>query len=207
MLALTCSAACAVPAGDERFGSLEPVRASCVGGREFLSDPPPDVARRAIKEYAGSLAPYWSSPHEVVDCMLDVADVGHGDVVIDLGSGDGRIVIAAAARGARGVGIDYDPRRVAQANANALVSGVRDLVTFIEGDIRDADLSDATVVTLYLLPESNLELMPKLTRELRPGARIVSHDFDMGSWLPDQTVRLTPHTIYLWYHNGTIRAE
>ena len=207
VLVLSGSTGCGGPVADERVISVEPPPPGCLGGSGLLSETPKDLARRAVEEYSGTLAPYWSSPHEVVDCMLDLADVGRGDVVIDLGAGDGRIVIAAAGRGARGVGMDYDPQRVAEANANAQIAGVRDRVTFIEGDIRDADLSEATVVTLYLLPESNIELLPKLTRELRPGARIVSHDFDMGSWLPDQTVRLRPHTIYLWHHDGTIRAE
>ena len=172
---------------------------------DYLEDAPRDVAIRDHENHSGSLAPFWPSPHEVVDCMLNLADVEENDVVIDLGSGDGRIVIAAAKRGARGIGIDYNPLRIAQANANAEISGVQDLVSFIEGDIRDADLSEATVVTLYLLSASNLELLPKLTEELRPGARIVSHDFNMGSWTPDRTVRLRPHTIYLWHHDGTVR--
>ena len=172
---------------------------------DYLEDAPRDLARRDHENHTGSLAPFWPSPHEVVDCMLNLADVDENDVVVDLGSGDGRIVIAAAKRGARGIGIDYDPLRIAQAEANAEISRVQDLVTFIERDIRDADLSEATVVTLYLLSASNLELLPKLTAELRPGARIVSHDFSMGSWTPDQTVRMRPHTIFLWHHDGTVR--
>ena len=155
--------------------------------------------------YGGSLAPYWPSPLQVVDCMLDLADVDADDVVIDLGSGDGRIVIAAAQRGARGIGIDYNPKRIAEANANAAASGVQNLVTFIEGDIRDADLSEATVVTLYLLASSNVELRPKLTRELRAGARIVSCSFGMGDWLPDRTERIRSRSIHLWHHDGTVR--
>ena len=214
ILAVSCTIGCQAPMeqsrpGDVKQEQLLPAIASsiCSQDSKNLVDAPRDVARRDNKEYGGSLAPYWPSPHEVVDCMLDLADVSQHDVVIDLGSGDGRIVIAAAKRGARGIGIDYDPLRIAQANANAEIWGVQDLVTFIQEDIRDADLSEATVVTLYLLPKSNLELLPKLTGELRPGARIVSHDFSMGSWLPDQTIRLRPHTIYLWHHDGRMRPQ
>ena len=113
------------------------------------------------------------------------------DVVYDLGCGDGRIVITAAERfGARGVGIDYDPERIAEANANAARRGVQDLVTFIQQDAMQADVSEATVVTLYLLSSSNRRLRPILTRQLSPGARIVSHAFRMGDWRPDDDARV-----------------
>jgi len=134
---------------------------------------------------------------------LELAGVTRDDLVMDLGCGDGRIVIAAAQRfGARGIGIDLDPQRIDEANANARAAGVASLVRFIEGDIFDADVTGATVVMLYLLPEINLELRPKLLRELKPGARVISHNFDMGDWEPEQTVHVslpgrTP-ILYLW---------
>ena len=158
-----------------------------------------------------SLAPYVPTPQDVVDRMLELAGVTNDDVVYDLGCGDGRIVITAAQRfGARGVGIDFDPERIAEANANAQRAGVQHLVTFIEQDAMLADVSDATVVTLYLLSSSNMKLRPILTRQLRPGARIVSHAFRMGDWEPDETSRLedergNDRTIYLWRVDGTVR--
>ena len=158
-----------------------------------------------------SLAPYVPTPYDVVNRMLELAGVTRDDVVYDLGCGDGRIVITAAERfGARGVGIDYDPERIAEANANAARRGVQDLVTFIQQDAMEADVSEATVVTLYLLSSSNRRLRPILTRQLRPGARIVSHAFRMGDWRPDVTQefedeRGTSRTLYLWRTDGVVR--
>ena len=158
-----------------------------------------------------SLAPYVPTPQDVVNQMLELAGVTKDDVVYDLGSGDGRIVITAAQRfGARGVGIDFDPRRIAEANANANRAGVQDLATFIEQDAMQADVSEATVVALYLLSSSNIKLRPILTRQLRPGSRIVSHAFRMGDWEPDETYhfddeRGNPRTLYLWHADGTVR--
>ena len=158
-----------------------------------------------------SLAPYVPTPYDVVNRMLELAGVTRDDVVYDLGCGDGRIVITAAERfGARGVGIDYDPERIAEANANAARRGVQDLVTFIQQDAMEADVSEATVVTLYLLSSSNRRLRPILTRQLRPGARIVSHAFRMGDWRPDVTQefddeRGTSRTLYLWRADGVVR--
>ena len=159
----------------------------------------------------GSLAPYVPTPHDVVNRMLELAGVTQDDVVYDLGCGDGRIVITAAQRfGARGVGIDFDPDRIAEANANAKRAGVQHLVTFIEQDAMAADVSEATVVTLYLLSSSNMKLRPILTRQLRPASRIVSHAFRMGDWEPDETRHFddelgNPRTIYLWRTDGTVR--
>jgi ribosomal protein L11 methylase PrmA len=119
-------------------------------------------------------------------------------VVYDLGSGDGRIVIAAAQRGARGVGIDIDPERISEANANAAKAGVTDKVKFIQGDLFDADIGDATVVTMYLLPEVNLKLRPKLMAELKPGTRIVSQSFHMGEWQPEKTADVGYIKVYRW---------
>jgi ribosomal protein L11 methylase PrmA len=125
--------------------------------------------------------------------------VKRSDVVYDLGSGDGRIVIAAAkAHGARGVGIDIDPERIAEASRNARAAQVADRVRFLNQDLFESDIREATVVTLYLLPRLNLKLRPKLLAELKPGTRIVSHGFDMGDWKPDRTARIGSTTIYLW---------
>jgi hypothetical protein len=147
--------------------------------------------------------PYVPTNDRVVAEMLKMADVKKNDVLYDLGSGDGRIPITAAKRfGTRGVGIDIDPERIAEAKQNAITAGVTDRVRFIEGDIFDADIKEATVVTLYLLPEINLRLRPKLLADLKPGTRIVSHNYDMGDWAPLKTVTLevsgTTHTVYYW---------
>jgi SAM-dependent methyltransferase len=142
--------------------------------------------------------PYVPTPEAVVEKMLDMAKVGPKDVVYDLGSGDGRIVIAAARRGARGVGVEIDPERIREANANAKAAGVTGQVKFIEGDLFDADIGDATVVTMYLLPEVNLKLRPKLMAELKPGTRIVSQSFHMGEWQPEKTADVGYIKIYYW---------
>jgi ribosomal protein L11 methylase PrmA len=139
------------------------------------------------------------TPEDVVAGMLRLANVKRGDVVYDLGSGDGRIVIQAAKRyGARGVGIDIDPERIEEASRNARAAKVSDRVRFLNQDLFDSDLGEATVVTLYLLPRLNLKLRPKLLAELKPGTRIVSHGFDMGDWKPDRVAQVGPTTIYLW---------
>jgi ribosomal protein L11 methylase PrmA len=139
-----------------------------------------------------------------VDRMLTFAGVSARDVVYDLGCGDGRIVIAAAKTfGARGVGVDIDPARVAEAQRNAVAAGVAHLVTFRVEDVMSTDVSEATVVTLYLLASQNVALKPTLMRQLRPGARIVSHNFAMGDWQPDAVDTFVdagkwPRTLYLW---------
>jgi precorrin-6B methylase 2 len=152
-----------------------------------------------------SLAPYVPTPEDVVDRMLVLAQVTKTDVVYDLGSGDGRIPIAAAVKyGARGVGIDIDPRRIEESRANAKAAGVEHLVEFRLGDVLQADVSPATVVTLYLLTSSNAKLRPMLQKQLRPGSRIVSHAFSMGpSWPADRIDQFTSArgdevTLYLW---------
>jgi SAM-dependent methyltransferase len=143
--------------------------------------------------------PYVSTPEAVVDEMLEIARVSSKDIVYDLGSGDGRIVIAAAKRfAARGVGIEIDPERVREATENAREAGVEHLVRFVEGDFFAADLHDASVVTLYLLPEVNRLLLPKLLAELRPGTRIVSLNYGLGDWPPEKTVRVSRGTVYYW---------
>lgn len=169
--------------------------------------------------------PYIQTPSNVVDAMLSLAGVEAQDYVVDLGSGDGRIVIAAAARyGARGLGIDYDAGLIAKSRAAGEKAGVSERVKFLKQDIFEADFRDATVVTMYLLPEVNLQLRPRLLFDLRPGTRVVSHDWDMGDWAPDRQItveapeKIVGHkkesTIYLWivparvagYWRGTIQG-
>jgi ribosomal protein L11 methylase PrmA len=139
------------------------------------------------------------TPQEVVDAMLKLAKVTKNDVVYDLGSGDGRIPITAAKTyGARGVGIDIDPQRIKEAAENLKNAGVGDRVKFLNQDLFTTDISEATVVTLYLLPSLNLKLMPKLNKELKPGTRIVSHAFDMGDAKPTETLNVNGRTVYFW---------
>jgi SAM-dependent methyltransferase len=148
---------------------------------------------------------YYPTPGPVVEAILKLARVTSSDVVYDLGSGDGRIpILAAQLYGARGVGIDIDPRRIQEATANAQRGGVADKVTFLNQDLFTANISEATVVTLYLLPSLNTKLLPKLNRELKPGTRIVSHEFEMRDldgfeYLPDQKVTVGRNSVvYLW---------
>src|SRR5262245_26909496 len=160
-----------------------------------------------VSTYAqeGKIVPFVPTPQEVVDKMLELAEVKKGDVVYDLGCGDGRIVVTAAKKfGARGVGVDFDPVRVKESKENAKKEEVEDKVEIRQGDaLKVDDIGAASVVTLYLLPESNLKLRPILQQKLKPGTRIVAHDFDMGDWKPLKTVELKDqdgdeHTLYLW---------
>ena len=153
-------------------------------------------------------APYVSTPQPVVDAMLRLAEVGPSDVVYDLGCGDGRIVVTAAARfGARGVGIDLDPRRIDEANAAARSAGVADRVRFLRQDLFATDFSEATVLSLYLFPEMNARLLPKIRAELKPGSRVVSHQFGIGDWPPERReivdTGVGPSEVYGW----TVRAR
>jgi cyclopropane fatty-acyl-phospholipid synthase-like methyltransferase len=143
---------------------------------------------------------YVPTPQEVVDAMLVMAGVTAKDVVYDLGCGDGRIPVTAAKQyGARAVGIDIDPQRIAEANENVKSSGVGDKVKILNADLFEMDISPASVVTLYLLPSLNQKLMPKLQKELKPGTRIVSHAFDMGDqWPPEKTQEVNGRRIYMW---------
>jgi cyclopropane fatty-acyl-phospholipid synthase-like methyltransferase len=136
----------------------------------------------------------------VAEAMMDMANVTKNDVVYDLGCGDGALVIAAAKRGARAVGVDIDPQRIQEATANVKAAGLTDRVTLILGDIFDPNIkiSDATVVTLYLLPSLNEKLIPRLKGELNPGTRIVSHAFSMESWTPERSQQVDGTTIYFW---------
>jgi tRNA G37 N-methylase Trm5 len=147
--------------------------------------------------------PYVPTNEKVVDEMLKVAKVGKNDVLFDLGSGDGRIPITAAKRwGTRGFGVDIDPTRIKEARENATKAGVADKVKFMQQDLFDTDIKSATVVTLYLLPEVNMRLRPKLLADLKPGTRVVSHNYDMGDWKPQQTITVKlpdgEHTVYYW---------
>jgi SAM-dependent methyltransferase len=144
--------------------------------------------------------PYVPTPPDVVETMLKLGEVAKGDILYDLGCGDGRIVVMAAQKFgiARGTGIDIDPDRIREAQENARQAGVADRVRFIEKNLFDADFHDATVVTLYLLPDVNLKLRPKLLKDLKVGTRIVSHQFDMGEWKPDKKVDIDWRVVYLW---------
>ncbi|WP_043392258.1 SAM-dependent methyltransferase [Archangium violaceum] len=159
---------------------------------------PPNLGRSELPERAPDV-PYVPTPQPVVDAMLEVADVKPGDVLYDLGSGDGRIVVTAAQRfGVRGVGIDINPERVQEAEANARAAGVERLTEFRQEDIFKADFGEATVVTMYLLPSVNNRLKPKLLNELKPGTRIVSHAFDIEGWEPERIIETDGRTIYFW---------
>jgi SAM-dependent methyltransferase len=165
--------------------------------------PSPKAVSQVSSDGQGKIkldVPYEPSSEEVVRAMLEIAQVGKDDLVYDLGCGDGRIVIATAQKaGARGVGVDLDPVRIKESLENARKAKVTHRVQFFQQDLFQTDIAKATVVMLYLWPEVNLKLRPKLLRELKPGARVVSHSHDMGSWEPDQTIR-TPdgHRVYFW---------
>jgi SAM-dependent methyltransferase len=144
------------------------------------------------------IVPFVPTPQEVVDKMIELAGVKEGDVVYDLGSGDGRIVITAAKKGARAVGFDVDGDLVKDSQENIRKAGLEKLAEIKQQDILTVDLSPATVVTMYLLPDVNLKLKPNILKQLKPGSRVVSHAFDMGDWKPDKTERVNGRTIYLW---------
>lgn len=169
------------------------------------------LVQASLEAQGRSLAPYVPTPEDVVERMLTLAKVGPRDVVYDLGCGDGRIVIAAAQKfGARGIGVDIDANLINQAEANAKAAGVDRRVKFLVQDAMTVDVSDATVVTLYLLSASNVKLRPILTRQLRRGARIVSHSFAMGDWEPEvvdtfRDTNGTSRTLYLWTADGKTR--
>lgn len=158
-----------------------------------------DLDGYSIEPHIDLDVPFVPTDEKVVEAMLDFAYVGRKDVLYDLGCGDGRIVVAAALdRSTRGVGIDMDPARIADAMEYAGDTGVEYLVDFIEGDLLTADFSEATVVTLYLLDSVNVELRPRLLKELRPGARIVSHAFDMGDWKADKQLNFSGVRLFKW---------
>ena len=182
VVGLSLWTACTQPLSSATPGAGRPSS----GSRDNMLQREPDV-------------PYVATPPAVVAKMLELAQVTQDDVVYDLGSGDGRIVIMAAQRfGARGVGVEIDPQLVWEAHDNAKRAGVADRVQFLLQDLFETDLRAATVVTLYLMQSVNLELRPKLWRELQPGTRVVSHDFSMGDWPPEQIVRVGGSVIYSW---------
>jgi len=150
------------------------------------------------------IVPYVPTPQDVVERMLDIAGVKKGDVVYDLGCGDGRIVVTAAKKyGVKAIGFEIDPERIKESHENIQKAGVEKLVEIRQQDIMTVDLSGATVLTMYLLPDVNMRLRPAIQKQMKPGSRIVSHDFDMGDWKPERTERVKDssgwdHTIYLW---------
>jgi SAM-dependent methyltransferase len=172
---------------------------------------PPAPQAPTKRPDAPQLAPYVPTGHDVVDRMLKIAGVTKADFVVDLGCGDGRIPIAAARQyGARGLGVDIDPVRIAEANANAKAAGVTHLVEFRLQDALRTDVSNATVVTTFLLSASNLRLRPILTKQLKPGSRIVTNTFSMGDWTPDKTDTFVDsegrtRTVYLYLADGKVR--
>ena len=174
--------------------------AACLSGGSVGAQPAPQQSTAEGKQLRSPDVVYVPTPQEAVEAMLKVAKVGKSDIVFDLGSGDGRIPITAVQKynAARAVGIDINPERIKEAEANHKAAGVGDRVRFLNEDLFEANISDATVVTLYLLPSLNLKLLPKLLNDLKPGTRIVSHAFDMGSWKPQQTVKADGSTIYFW---------
>lgn len=174
-------------------------------GAAFLAAGPaaaPANAQERSGTFVGDV-PYVATPQDVVESMLDLARVGPGDYVIDLGSGDGRLVIGAAKRGAEGFGVDLDPKRIAESNENAKKAGVEGKAQFFQRDLFETDFSRATALTMYLLPEINIKLRPRILA-LKPGTRVVSHDFDMGDWAPDERLRMRSSithydsNAYLW---------
>ncbi len=185
------------PQGTDLQAGTQPSPSTLTGQTETEA-PATTTPTTQPQERAGDV-PYVPTPQPVVDAMLKVAKVGKNDVLYDLGSGDGRIVVTAAQRyGTRGVGVDINPERIQEANENAKKAGVTDRVKFVQQDLFTTDFSEATVLTLYLLPEVNARLRPKILSELKPGTRIVSHAFDMGDWKPDQTLTVDGKTIYYW---------
>ncbi len=144
------------------------------------------------------IVPFVPSPQEVVDRMIELAGVKKGDVVYDMGSGDGRIVIAAAKKGARAVGFEIDGDLVKESRENIRKAGVQNLAEIRQQDILTVNFSQASVVTMYLLPDVNLKLKPNLLKQLKPGSRVVSHSFDMGDWKPDKVEQVDGRTVRLW---------
>jgi precorrin-6B methylase 2 len=167
----------------------------------------PAVAQPAQKyeDEGKKIVPYVPTPQEVVERMLELAQVKKGDVVYDLGSGDGRIVVTAAKKyGVRAIGFEIDPERIKESAENIKKAGVGHLVEIRQQDIRTVDLSPASVLTMYLLPEVNLMIRPNIWKQMKPGSRVVSHDFDMGDWKPLKTENIKDgsswdHTLYLWH--------
>jgi SAM-dependent methyltransferase len=180
------------------------VRLMCLAVAIVLAQPFVKNLQRAQAQ-EGKIVPYVPTPQEVVDRMLELAQVKKGDVVYDLGSGDGRIVISAAKKyGVKAIGFEIDPERIKESQENIKKAGVGHLVEIRQQDIRTVDLSPASVLTMYLLPEVNLMIRPNIWKQMKPGSRVVSHDFNMGDWKPLKTVSIKDgsdweHTLYLWH--------
>ena len=173
----------------EATRTVPPLPANAIGGDETFQPHSGQPGKDVI---------WVPTPDEIVEALLEMTGVKPGEVHFDLGSGDGKIVIAAAKRGARSTGVEFNPDMVKLSRRNAERAGVADRATFVEGDIFETDFSNADVVTLYLLPRLNLKLLPKLLKELKPGTRIVSHAFDMGDWKPDRTIRVDGRDVHFW---------
>jgi tRNA G37 N-methylase Trm5 len=166
---------------------------------------PPALGVTLAQAQEGKIVPYVPTPQDVVERMLELAQVKKGDVVYDLGSGDGRIVVTAAKKyGVRAIGFEIDPERIKESQENIKKAGVGNLVEIRQQDIRTVDLSPASVLTMYLLPEVNLMIRPNIWKQMKPGSRVVSHDFDMADWKPLKTENIKDasgwdHTLYLWH--------
>ena len=178
---------------------VSPQRRLALRASLLLAGPTLLGAREAFGQDTPALdVPYVPTPQIVVDRMIELGNVDAKDVLYDLGCGDGRLVITAAKKGARAMGVDLNPVRIAEANENAKRAGVTDRVQFKVANLFTTDVSPASVVTLYLLPEVNMKLRPQLWQQLKVGTRVVSHAFDMGDWAPEQTERVDGKTIYAW---------
>ena len=169
--------------------------------------PAQDFAQTIVPQEPRLDVIYVPTPQEVVDRMLDMAEVKPGDTMIDFGCGDGRMVVIAAKRGARGYGIDINPVRIQEANENARKAGVSDRVEFKIANLFEEDLSKADVMAMYLLTDINLKLRPKILDTMKPGTRIVSHAFDMGDWQPDQRDTVSNKNVFLWYVPAKIAGK
>lgn len=178
---------------------VSPQRRLALRASLLLAGPTLLGARDAFGQDTPALdVPYVPTPQIVVDRMIELGNVDAKDMVYDLGCGDGRLVITAAKKGARAMGVDLNPVRIAEANENARQAGVTKRVQFKVANLFTTDVSPASVVTLYLLPEVNMKLRPQLWKQLKVGTRVVSHAFDMGDWAPEQTERVDGKTIYAW---------
>ena len=184
---------------DRRNEPVSPQRRLALRASLLLAGPTLLGARDAFGQDTPALdVPYVPTPQIVVDRMIELGYVDAKDMVYDLGCGDGRLVITAAKKGARAMGVDLNPVRIAEANENARQAGVTNRVQFKVANLFTTDVSPASVVTLYLLPEVNMKLRPQLWKQLKVGTRVVSHAFDMGDWAPEQTERVDGKTIYAW---------
>lgn len=175
-------------------------RRALLAGAAAIASPALIRRARAQADPAPRLdVPFVPTPQQVVDKMLELANVQKGDYLVDLGSGDGRIPVTAAQRfGIKALGVDINPQRIKEANERAQAAGVANLVEFRQQDLFETDISQANVLTMYLLPSVNMKLRPKILSDMKPGSRVVSHAFDMGDWAPQQKVSVDGRTVFLW---------